>query len=71
MTTLTEEREQWRRQFESGQAPNSNVLRDYRANRDSSLWRTSRPVEELCEYILHLERELALQGVTQRQPGEG
>ena len=31
------------------------ILNDYKANRNSELWRVSRAVEELCEYILYLE----------------
>lgn len=34
---------------------NSAILADYKENRNSESWRTSRVVEELCEYIIYLE----------------
>lgn len=39
------------------------VLQQYRANRDSTLWRSTREVEKLCEYVLHLEGELGMSTV--------
>lgn len=33
----------------------SQILNDYRINRNSEAWRLSRAVEDLCEYILYLE----------------
>ena len=35
----------------------SPILNDYRINRNSEVWRLSRAVEELCEYILYLVEE--------------
>lgn len=35
----------------------SPILNDYRINRNSEVWRLSRAVEELCEYILYLEEK--------------
>ena len=54
MSTLVEERDKWRKEFESRKLDNS-LLNDYRKNRDSNEWRVSRVVEQLCEYILYLE----------------
>lgn len=51
---LVEERNLWKKEFEEGKKPVA-ILEDYRHNRDSNLWRTSRSVEQLCEYILFLE----------------
>ena len=36
------------------------VLQQYRAHRDSNLWRSTREVEKLCEYVLHLEGTLSM-----------
>ncbi|CAB4127134.1 hypothetical protein UFOVP260_22 [uncultured Caudovirales phage] len=54
-TWLTEERKEWRRQLESGGVLNIYVLQQYRLNRNSDLWRSTREVEKLCETILFLE----------------
>jgi hypothetical protein len=51
---LVEERNKWRKEFlESKRVP--WLLEEYKKNRDTELWRSTRVVEELCEYILHLE----------------
>jgi hypothetical protein len=55
---LVEERERWRKEYEAGTKLNSPILNQYRANRNSELWRVSRAVEQLCEYVVYLEREL-------------
>jgi len=55
LTILTDERNEWRRQLESGSALNIYVLQQYRLNRNSDLWRSTREVEKLCETILFLE----------------
>jgi hypothetical protein len=45
----------WRIEIQQGFWHEPFVLQQYRVNRDSSLWRSTREVEKLCEYILHLE----------------
>jgi len=55
--TLVEERNQMRSVIQAGMIDNI-ILSDYRKNRESNLWRLSRNVEYLCEYILHLEEQL-------------
>jgi len=54
-TGLTDERYTWRCELQNGIWYEPYVLQQYRANRDSNLWRATREVEKLCEYILHLE----------------
>ena len=54
-TGLTDERNEWRRQLEGGGQLDIYVLQQYREHRDSNLWRSTREVEKLCEYILFLE----------------
>ncbi len=54
-TGLTDERNEWRQQLESGIMEEPYVLKMYRLNRDSNLWRSTRMVEQLCEMILFLE----------------
>jgi hypothetical protein len=51
---LVNERNQWRKEFlASKRIP--WLLEEYKKNRDSELWRSTRVVEELCEYVFHLE----------------
>jgi hypothetical protein len=52
---LTDERYTWRIEIKQGFWHEPYVLQQYRVNRDSNLWRSTREVEKLCEYILHLE----------------
>lgn len=52
---LTDERNEWRRKLESDGLLDIYVLQQYRLNRNSSLWRSTREVEKLCETILFLE----------------
>lgn len=52
---LPDERYTWRREIILGAWHEPFVLQQYRAHRDSNLWRSTREVEKLCEYILHLE----------------
>lgn len=52
---LPDERYTWRYEMRQGFWHEPYVLQQYRANRDSTLWRSTREVEKLCEYILHLE----------------
>lgn len=54
-TGLTDERNEWRRQLESGSGLSIYVLQQYKLNRNSDLWRSTREVEKLCETILFLE----------------
>ena len=54
-TVLTDERYTWRQEIKHGFWHEPYVLQQYRVNRDSNLWRSTREVEKLCEYILHLE----------------
>jgi hypothetical protein len=54
-TGLTEERNEWRRQLLCGRLLDIHILKEYRLNKDSNLWRATREVEKLCEYILFLE----------------
>jgi hypothetical protein len=50
-----EERQAWREEYEEGKQCDSYLLELYRHHRDDPLWRSSREVEKLCEYILFLE----------------
>lgn len=56
--SLVKERNRWKQQFENGERINSLWLQDYETNRESELWRSTKALEELCEYILFLERKL-------------
>lgn len=51
---LVEERDAWRASFKEGKLY-SKILQDYRDNRNSELWRLSKNIEYLCEYVLFLE----------------
>lgn len=53
--SLVQERNEWRACFQMGVLPTFGPLLDYRENRNSEAWRASTQVEELCEYVLHLE----------------
>lgn len=57
MVNLVKSRNKWKKSFEEGNAPTQRVLIDYRNYRDTEDWRSTRAVEELCEYILYLERK--------------
>ena len=54
---LVQDRNDTLEYFLKGGKPHG-LLEDYRENRNSESWRVSRQVEELCEYILYLERKL-------------
>ncbi len=54
-TGLTDERYTWAYELKHSFWHEPYVLQQYRINRDSNLWRSTREVEKLCEYILHLE----------------
>lgn len=49
-------RDYWYDIFKDGSLPNAQILKDYRIYRDSNSKRTTRIIEELCEYILYLEK---------------
>lgn len=51
---LVKSRDAMLNDYLNGERP-YGVLEDYRRNRFSEEWRTSKAVEELCEYILYLE----------------
>jgi len=55
MNWLQDERYTWRQEIIHGIWYEPYVLQQYRAHRDSNLWRSTREVEKLCEYILFLE----------------
>ncbi len=57
-SSLLEERNRWRSEFAEGKSIDSPWLEDYRKNRDSELWRSTRAMEKLCEYVLYLEEKL-------------
>lgn len=50
---LRDERKSWRERFNGGFKP--YLLVDYIEHRESELWRSTRIMEQLCEYILWLE----------------
>lgn len=55
--TLVEERNQWRKEMEDGFRFEPHPLyEEYLANRDSELWRSSRQLERIFEYINYLEK---------------
>lgn len=55
---LVKTRDQWLESFRKGEQPTSRLLQDYRQNRDNEMWRASKEVEELCEYIIYLEEQV-------------
>lgn len=56
---LAQERFSWRCKMLKGEFEDPYILSEYRKHCGSELWRASRQVEQLCEYILHLERLLS------------
>lgn len=59
MDWLKDERNSWRYDLENGLWNEPYVLQQYREHRESNLWRSTREVEKLCEYVLYLEDKLA------------
>ncbi len=55
MNHLLEERNRWREEFKTGEGYDPHYLQLYRLHRESDLWRMSRQVEKLCEYVIYLE----------------
>lgn len=60
MEWLKDERIGWRNDLNLGTWTEPYALQMYRKNRESSLWRSTREVEKLCEYILYLEEKISL-----------
>jgi len=58
LITLTRERETWRWQMEQGKWAEPDIMTEYRKHRNTGLWRSTRVVESLMEYILFLESKL-------------
>jgi len=52
---LVGERNIWREYFKSGGKLDCHIFNEYKENRESELWRASRQIEKMCEYILYLE----------------
>lgn len=55
---LIEERLQWRKQMEEGNFSPHILYKSYLTHRSSDLWRCSRQLERMFEYILFLEEQL-------------
>lgn len=53
-----EERRHWRECFERGVRLPMYYLDEYRRNSKDSTWRSTRVLEQMCEYILYLEDQL-------------
>lgn len=52
---LVKSRDEIRALIEANNSLDNPILNAYKLNRDSEMWRVSKVVEELCEYILYLE----------------
>jgi hypothetical protein len=52
--TLVEQRDKWAEEFKTDSRYPA-LLERYKENRTSELWRASRQVEEVLEYVLFLE----------------
>ena len=57
---LVEQRNLWRDEFIRHKLLDNSWLNTYISNRESNLWRCSKHMEEMCEYILFLESELGV-----------
>ncbi len=55
---LQRERNKWREEFETGKFEPFVCVIEYKQNRTNELWRHSRLMERMCEYILFLEDKL-------------
>jgi hypothetical protein len=53
---LAEERNSWHSEFDAGFEP--FYIKEYRKKRDDECWRASRGFEQVCEYVLYLEKKL-------------
>ena len=58
---LIEERKNWRVEMENGSFVPHHLYRDYLKYRDSDLWRSSRQLERIFEYIRYLEELVKVQ----------
>lgn len=47
--------DKWKSEIEQGIWHEPYILQQYRINRNSNLWRSTREVEKLCEYVIYLE----------------
>ncbi len=52
---LVDERNKWRKEIEGGNFTPHPLYEEYKANRDSELWRSTRQLEKIFEYIYYLE----------------
>jgi len=52
---MSNKRDYWNAIFSTGKLPDADILIEYRSFRYSELKRSTRLVEELCEYVLYLE----------------
>jgi hypothetical protein len=57
---LLEESNFWKKEFLDGTYEEPYFLVEYRQNRNSDLWRSTRVVEKMCEYILFLENKIGI-----------
>jgi hypothetical protein len=55
---LVKQRDEWKAKFENGEDYDSKILTDYVKYRNTEDWRSSKLMEEMCEYILFLENRL-------------
>jgi hypothetical protein len=58
---LVAERESWRMDIQSGNFFVHELYEDYVLNRNSELWRSTRQLERLFEYIMYLEDKVTHQ----------
>ena len=60
MALARDERLQWAKDFSNGDYSelDHTFLTDYRAKRDLGGYRTTRAIEIICEYCLHLEQKV-------------
>lgn len=56
---LLQERDEWRKQIEAGEFNVHPMFETYKNKRGCSLWRSSRQLERLFEYIIYLEEKLS------------
>jgi len=57
---LVSERDKWKQEFEMGYNSKVVFLSTYKKERNNETWRTSRPLEHLCEYVMYLEKQLEI-----------
>ena len=59
---VVDQRNLWRDEMEQGNFTPHEMYPDYLKNRDSDLWRASRQIEKMFEYIRYLEEQLKCTG---------